>query len=303
MAQSRSNSKRVEGIRSFSQLANDIAHAPDEYQYFKMNETFANSYVEDFVNGLLENEFIPDILMEVLGEMTDKNKMNMLKHHENTQLQSDLFIRNTNSGNKVFHANEIKYDGSDLLSDNILNSLRMTNNYPVNESTYKYVPKQYNNNSIENYYQSSASHRNKEPDYFGIQNYQKKISGNPGNNNNNQFFHRPEPFSSKITRSENNTRKASQPLAQSINMFHFDTPRKHSLKKHHSTKDKIRAEIAQNQNNVSSTQNELAEELIGTTLQSDILTKLVNETLEEERRKKAQEKSKSILNGNDNFEY
>ncbi len=57
--------------------------------------------------------------------------------------------------------------------------------------------------------------------------------------------------------------------------------------------DKIKAEIAANNNNVTSTQNEIAEELIGTTLQSDILRNLVNEIMEEEQRKS--EKSKISL--------
>ena len=39
------------------------------------------------------------------------------------------------------------------------------------------------------------------------------------------------------------------------------------------------------QNNVTSMQNEIAEELIGSTLQSDILRNLVNDVFEEERRK------------------
>jgi hypothetical protein len=57
--------------------------------------------------------------------------------------------------------------------------------------------------------------------------------------------------------------------------------------------DEIRGEIAATKNNVTSAQNEIAEELIGTTLQSDILRNLVNEIVEEERRKL--EKSKSSL--------
>ncbi len=74
MAQSNRNSQL--GKRSFSQLEKDIKYAPDEYQFFKNNEQFANSYVNTYLTNLLESELIPDILMEVISEMTDMSRIN-----------------------------------------------------------------------------------------------------------------------------------------------------------------------------------------------------------------------------------
>ena len=65
--------------------------------------------MEDYVNNLLESELIPDILMEVMTEMTDKSKVNP---HVNAPLQSDDFIRNTSGNNKKYF-NEMRYDGSE----------------------------------------------------------------------------------------------------------------------------------------------------------------------------------------------
>jgi hypothetical protein len=106
MAQSNRNSQL--GKRSFSQLEKDIKYAPDEYQFFKNNEQFANSYVNTYLTNLLESELIPDILMEVISEMTDMSRIN---NERQQPLQSDIYIRNTTNENLKF-TNTLKYDGS-----------------------------------------------------------------------------------------------------------------------------------------------------------------------------------------------
>ena len=37
--------------------------------YVRGNEGFANQYVENFIGNSIENQFVPDILLEVLGEL------------------------------------------------------------------------------------------------------------------------------------------------------------------------------------------------------------------------------------------
>ena len=47
--------------------------------------------------------------MEIISEMTDKSKVVMSEYEP---LQSDIYIRNTSSGNPKYSYN-IKYDGSE----------------------------------------------------------------------------------------------------------------------------------------------------------------------------------------------
>jgi hypothetical protein len=60
----------------------------EEYRYFKSNEQFADFYVDSFIRKSLQNELIPDILIETLNDMTlDVN--NEEKYH----LPSDRYVR------------------------------------------------------------------------------------------------------------------------------------------------------------------------------------------------------------------
>lgn len=71
--------------------------------------------MEEFVNNLLEAELIPDILMEVMSELTDKSKIDVFQNeYTSGPLQSDLYIRNTSGDlSKSKYANQLKYDGSE----------------------------------------------------------------------------------------------------------------------------------------------------------------------------------------------
>jgi len=130
-----SRNSRAEQPRSFSQLANEIEHvktfeiffeiyidiyiisidiykASDEYDYFKSNEFFANAYVNSFIDILLENEIIPDLLILLLNEMNAEDSDDDML--EGPILPSDYYIRNTISNNVQpmrlgFDGNEYKY--------------------------------------------------------------------------------------------------------------------------------------------------------------------------------------------------
>ncbi|CAF0894937.1 unnamed protein product [Brachionus calyciflorus] len=54
---------------NFSTLTNKIKYDIDEYVYFKNNPNFAENYVNFFIERVLENEIIPDILIEVFNDL------------------------------------------------------------------------------------------------------------------------------------------------------------------------------------------------------------------------------------------
>ena len=71
--------------------------ASDEYEYFKSNDSFANEYVNSFIDIILENEIIPDLLILILNEMNIEESDDDLE--EGPLLPSDFYIRNTASNN------------------------------------------------------------------------------------------------------------------------------------------------------------------------------------------------------------
>ena len=81
-----------------------IIKAVDEYQYFKKNERFANEYVDDFIEKILENEVVPDLLIETLNEMTFDNN-----NHGNARLPSDRYEKSTRGIRYL--PDHINYDG------------------------------------------------------------------------------------------------------------------------------------------------------------------------------------------------
>lgn len=65
-----------------------LKKASDEYCYFKDNEQFSYRYVDEFIDKMLQNELIPDMLIETLSEMTvDENNVNKFP------LKSDRYVR------------------------------------------------------------------------------------------------------------------------------------------------------------------------------------------------------------------
>lgn len=42
---------------------------PSDYLYIRRNEAFANRFIEDFINKTIEDQLIPDLLLEVIGEI------------------------------------------------------------------------------------------------------------------------------------------------------------------------------------------------------------------------------------------
>jgi hypothetical protein len=43
----------------------------------RQNEAFANHYVDDFIGKCIEDQFIPDILLEIIGELN--HEVNIIK--------------------------------------------------------------------------------------------------------------------------------------------------------------------------------------------------------------------------------
>ena len=67
------------------------------------------------MSKLLANELIPDILMDVLNEMTDSPGFS--DESLAIPLQSDIFVRNTQNLKAFPHyRNSIKYDGTELVT-------------------------------------------------------------------------------------------------------------------------------------------------------------------------------------------
>ncbi len=42
---------------------------PADYVYVRRNEAFANRFIEDFIGKCIEDQFIPDILLEIISEL------------------------------------------------------------------------------------------------------------------------------------------------------------------------------------------------------------------------------------------
>ncbi|CAF1539837.1 unnamed protein product, partial [Didymodactylos carnosus] len=47
---------------------------PSDYVYLRSNEAFANRYIDDFIGKCIEDEYIPDILIELIAELEKDNK-------------------------------------------------------------------------------------------------------------------------------------------------------------------------------------------------------------------------------------
>lgn len=85
----------------------------NDYIYVRRNEAFADRFIEDFIGKCIEDQFIPDLLLEIIGELDRENKQlgekssktevsryyteinNLISQKEvdNTQLFSDEWIR------------------------------------------------------------------------------------------------------------------------------------------------------------------------------------------------------------------
>ncbi len=40
-----------------------------DYVYVRRNEAFANRFIEDFISKCIEDQLIPDLLLEIIGEL------------------------------------------------------------------------------------------------------------------------------------------------------------------------------------------------------------------------------------------
>jgi len=49
--------------------------------YVRQNDAFANRYIEDFIGKCIEDQFIPDILLEIISELDQE--VNMIRKKKN----------------------------------------------------------------------------------------------------------------------------------------------------------------------------------------------------------------------------
>ncbi len=48
---------------------------PTDYVYFRRHEAFANRYIDAFIGKCIEDQFIPDLLLEIIGELDREVKI------------------------------------------------------------------------------------------------------------------------------------------------------------------------------------------------------------------------------------
>ncbi len=46
-----------------------IQEPSTDYVYIRRNEAFANRFIEDFIAKSIEDQLIPDLLLEIIGEL------------------------------------------------------------------------------------------------------------------------------------------------------------------------------------------------------------------------------------------
>ncbi|RNA43041.1 hypothetical protein BpHYR1_042905 [Brachionus plicatilis] len=91
---------------SFSRLTNKIKYDVDEYLYYKNNPYFAESYVNFFIEKLLESQVIPDLLIEVFSELEIE------REEENFQLVSENYIKQKYMYPRLTHQFEENQDNN-----------------------------------------------------------------------------------------------------------------------------------------------------------------------------------------------
>ncbi len=58
---------------------------PSDYVYLRQNEAFANHYIDNFIGRCIEDQFIPDILLEIISELDQE--VNIIRKEK----QKDFF--------------------------------------------------------------------------------------------------------------------------------------------------------------------------------------------------------------------
>ncbi|CAF0980946.1 unnamed protein product [Rotaria sordida] len=101
----------LERVRSYP--SPKFQREPSDYIYVRRNDAFANRFIEDFIGKCIEDQFIPDILLEIVSELDRENKNQSVKSFkpevdryytelnnfisqkeiDNTHLFSDAWIR------------------------------------------------------------------------------------------------------------------------------------------------------------------------------------------------------------------
>ncbi|UJR23104.1 hypothetical protein I4U23_026126 [Adineta vaga] len=104
--------KYLERIQSYSP---NYKHEPSDTTHIRKNEAFANRFIDDFIDKCIADQFVPDILLEVLGELDREHKKT--QDAKNPKFEADDYITELNK--RV----GIKSDNTNLFSDEWIREL------------------------------------------------------------------------------------------------------------------------------------------------------------------------------------
>ncbi|CAF0990634.1 unnamed protein product [Adineta ricciae] len=102
----------LERIQSYSP---NYQREPPDSTYLRKNEAFANRFIDDFIDKCIADQFIPDILLEVLGELDREYKKD--QDANNPKFEADEYITELNKRVAV------KGDSANLFSDEWMREL------------------------------------------------------------------------------------------------------------------------------------------------------------------------------------
>ncbi|CAF2077202.1 unnamed protein product [Rotaria magnacalcarata] len=123
---------------------------PSDYIYIRRNDAFANRFIEDFISKCIEDQFIPDILLEIISELDRENKNKTDKSIKPSTDQYYTQINNLATKKEIDHSHlfsdawirELDYQRPHIPSSNIDSNISLLKPLDFREIPYTQIQPQ-----------------------------------------------------------------------------------------------------------------------------------------------------------------